>query len=61
MFGLPLGEDDLNVGIVDAANLGWKLAAVVRGWAGGHPRHVHHRTAPGRGAPAAEHPGPRSP
>ena len=27
----------------------------------GHPRHVHHRTASVRGAPAAEHPGPDRP
>nr|WP_306943956.1 FAD-dependent monooxygenase [Streptomyces phaeochromogenes] len=25
----PVGGQGLNVGIVDAANLGWKLAAVV--------------------------------
>ncbi|MFD3307784.1 FAD-dependent monooxygenase [Streptomyces sp. NPDC058694] len=30
-FGLVQG---LNVGSVDAANLGWKLAAVVGGWVG---------------------------
>ena len=30
----PVGGQGLNVGIVDAANLGWKLAAVVRGWVG---------------------------
>ncbi|MFD5625744.1 FAD-dependent monooxygenase [Streptomyces sp. NPDC127072] len=30
----PLGGQGLDVGTVDAANLGWKLAAVVRGWGG---------------------------
>ncbi|MFC8669641.1 FAD-dependent monooxygenase [Streptomyces sp. NPDC057199] len=30
----PVGGQGLNVGIVDAANLGWKLAAVVHGWVG---------------------------
>ncbi len=30
----PVGGQGLNVGIVDAANLGWKLAAVVCGWVG---------------------------
>ncbi|MCR2792421.1 rifampin monooxygenase [Microbacterium sp. zg.Y625] len=29
----PLGGQGLNLGIQDAANLGWKLAAEVRGWA----------------------------
>ncbi|MFD3377537.1 FAD-dependent monooxygenase [Streptomyces sp. NPDC058697] len=29
-----VGGQGLNVGIVDAANLGWKLAAVVGGWVG---------------------------
>ncbi|MFC9125491.1 FAD-dependent monooxygenase [Streptomyces sp. NPDC057099] len=31
---MPVGDQGLNVGIVDAANLGWKLAAVVCGWVG---------------------------
>ncbi|MFI6318118.1 FAD-dependent monooxygenase [Nonomuraea sp. NPDC050556] len=30
---LPAGGQGLNLGIQDAANLGWKLAAQVRGWA----------------------------
>ncbi|HEX4213844.1 MAG TPA: FAD-dependent monooxygenase [Candidatus Dormibacteraeota bacterium] len=29
----PFGGQGLNLGIGDAVNLGWKLAAVVRGWA----------------------------
>ncbi|WP_188190205.1 FAD-dependent monooxygenase [Nonomuraea sp. SYSU D8015] len=29
----PFGGQGLNVGLVDAANLGWKLAAQIRGWA----------------------------
>ncbi|MFI9275853.1 FAD-dependent monooxygenase [Kitasatospora sp. NPDC052896] len=29
---LPAGGQGLNLGIQDAVNLGWKLAAVVRGW-----------------------------
>jgi 2-polyprenyl-6-methoxyphenol hydroxylase-like FAD-dependent oxidoreductase len=29
----PFGGQGLNLGLQDAANLGWKLAAVVRGWA----------------------------
>jgi 2-polyprenyl-6-methoxyphenol hydroxylase-like FAD-dependent oxidoreductase len=27
----PFGDQGLSLGLVDAANLGWKLAAVVRG------------------------------
>ncbi|MDT7564058.1 MAG: hypothetical protein QOG76_2682, partial [Pseudonocardiales bacterium] len=30
---LPFGGQGLNLGIQDAVNLGWKLAATVRGWA----------------------------
>lgn len=30
---LPAGGQGLSVGVQDSANLGWKLAAVVRGWA----------------------------
>lgn len=30
---LPAGGQGLSTGVQDAANLGWKLAAVVRGWA----------------------------
>ncbi|WP_454740349.1 FAD-dependent monooxygenase [Cupriavidus necator] len=30
----PLGGHNLNLGIGDAVNLGWKLAHVLRGWAG---------------------------
>jgi len=29
-----VGGQGLDVGIIDAANLGWKFAAVVRGWDG---------------------------
>jgi len=29
----PLGGQGLNIGVQDAINLGWKLAATVRGWA----------------------------
>jgi hypothetical protein len=31
---LPAGGPGLNAGLLDAFNLGWKLAAQVRGWAG---------------------------
>lgn len=30
---MPIGGQALNLGLQDAANLGWKLAATVRGWA----------------------------
>jgi hypothetical protein len=30
----PMGGQGLNLGLQDATNLAWKLAAVVRGWAG---------------------------
>lgn len=30
---LPAGAQGLSVGVQDAANLGWKLAAAIRGWA----------------------------
>ncbi|WP_327144255.1 FAD-dependent monooxygenase [Nocardia sp. NBC_01327] len=32
---LPIGGQGVNLGIQDAVNLGWKLAATVRGWAPG--------------------------
>ncbi|MEA5362500.1 FAD-dependent monooxygenase [Amycolatopsis sp., V23-08] len=35
---LPAGGQGLNVGVQDAANLAWKLAAEVRGWAPAHLR-----------------------
>ena len=51
----PAGGQGMNTGIQDAANLGWKLAAVVRGWAGdGSARHLPGRTAPGRRTGAAD-------
>jgi oxygenase len=31
---MPVGGQALNLGLQDAVNLGWKLAAAVRGWAG---------------------------
>ncbi|WP_079316617.1 FAD-dependent monooxygenase [Microbispora sp. GKU 823] len=34
----PAGGQGLNLGIGDAMNLGWKLAATVRGWATPSPR-----------------------
>jgi 2-polyprenyl-6-methoxyphenol hydroxylase-like FAD-dependent oxidoreductase len=33
----PTGGFGMNTGIDDAANLGWKLAAVVQGWGGSRP------------------------
>ena len=32
----PTGGSGMNTGIDDAANLGWKLAAMVPGWGGPH-------------------------
>lgn len=29
----PAGGQGMNVGLQEAANLGWKLAGVIRGWA----------------------------
>ncbi|WP_228830290.1 FAD-dependent monooxygenase [Nocardia beijingensis] len=41
----PFGGQGLNLGIGDAVDLGWKPAAVVRGWAPeGHARHLHRGT-----------------
>ena len=49
----PFGGQGLNLGIGDAVNLGWKLAAVVqRLGADGPARHLHHRAAPDRGVGA---------
>ena len=54
----PAGGQGMNTGIQDAVNLGWKLAAVVRGHrARGTARHLPRRAAPGRTAAADEHPG----
>ena len=53
---LPAGGQGLSIGVQDAVNLGWKLAATVSGWAPGRPaRHLPQRTAPGRSAGTAEH------
>ena len=44
-----VGGPGLNLGLQDAINLGWKLAAVIHGWAPpGLPRHLRHRAAAGR-------------
>jgi bifunctional hydroxylase/dehydrase len=39
---LPAGGQGLSVGIQDAANLGWKLAATVQGWAPGGLLDTYH-------------------
>ncbi|GIF02100.1 FAD-dependent monooxygenase [Paractinoplanes rishiriensis] len=38
----PLGGQGLNLGVQDAVNLGWKLAAEVRGWAPGTLLDTYH-------------------
>ncbi|XXX72547.1 monooxygenase [Sorangium sp. So ce134] len=38
----PMGGQGLNVGLQDAMNLGWKLAAAVRGWAPPHLLDSYH-------------------
>jgi 2-polyprenyl-6-methoxyphenol hydroxylase-like FAD-dependent oxidoreductase len=38
----PLGGQGLNLGVQDAVNLGWKLAAQVRGWAPGSLLDTYH-------------------
>jgi flavin-dependent dehydrogenase len=40
---LPAGGQGLSVGVQDAANLGWKLAATVRGWAPDGLLDTYHR------------------
>jgi len=60
----PTGGQGLNLGIQDAFNLGWKLAAEVGGWApaghrlgtGGAAGQLPHRTAPGGRRRAGQHP-----
>ena len=43
----PAGGQGLNLGVQDAFNLGWKLAAEIRGWApGGAARQLRNRTLP---------------
>lgn len=43
----PVGGQGMNTGLQDATNLGWKLAAVLRRQAPGHPAgHVSHGAAP---------------
>ena len=50
----PDGGFGLNTGVQDAVNLGWKLAAVVKGTApDSAARHLSRRTALGRGAGSA--------
>lgn len=39
---LPIGAQGMNTGIGDAVNLGWKLAAAVRGWAPDHLLDTYH-------------------
>jgi 2-polyprenyl-6-methoxyphenol hydroxylase-like FAD-dependent oxidoreductase len=38
----PLGGQGVNLGVQDAVNLGWKLAAEVRGWAPGNLLDTYH-------------------
>jgi 2-polyprenyl-6-methoxyphenol hydroxylase-like FAD-dependent oxidoreductase len=40
---LPAGAQGLSVGVQDAVNLGWKLAATVRGWASDGLLDTYHR------------------
>ncbi len=55
----PIGGQGLNLGVQDAFNLGWKLAAQVRGWAPDTPPgHLPGRTPPGRRGRAGQHPRP---
>ena len=55
----PAGAIGVNVALDDAFNLGWKLAATVRGTAPSRPaRQLPHRTPPGRRPRAGQHPGP---
>jgi 2-polyprenyl-6-methoxyphenol hydroxylase-like FAD-dependent oxidoreductase len=37
----PLGGQGLNTGLADAMNLGWKLAATIKGWAPGDLLHTY--------------------
>ncbi|MET8996454.1 FAD-dependent monooxygenase [Amycolatopsis sp. NPDC004169] len=39
---LPIGAQGMNTGLQDALNLGWKLAAAVRGWAPEHLLDTYH-------------------
>lgn len=56
---LPAGGQGLSLGVQDAANLGWKLAATVRRWApDGLLDTLPRRAAPGRRARVAQHAGP---
>ena len=53
----PIGGQGLNLGIQDAFNLGWKLAAEVDGWApDGLLDSYHDRAAPGGRRRAGQHP-----
>jgi len=40
---MPIGGQALNVGLQDAVNLGWKLAATVKGWAHERVLDTYHR------------------
>ncbi|MGH3434038.1 MAG: FAD-dependent monooxygenase, partial [Thermocrispum sp.] len=39
---LPAGGQGMSLGLQDAVNLGWKLAAIVAGWAPGHLLDTYH-------------------
>jgi 2-polyprenyl-6-methoxyphenol hydroxylase-like FAD-dependent oxidoreductase len=52
----PTGGQGLNLGIQDAFNLGWKLAAEVNGWAGRPRRRCQRGTRRTRRAAAARRP-----
>ncbi len=55
----PTGGQGLNLGVQDAFNLGWKLAAQVRGWAPETTaRHLPRGTSSGRRGRAGQHPRP---
>src|SRR5215212_3554653 len=56
----PAGGQGMNTGLQDAANLGWKLAAALQGWAPGGVLDSYHAERYPGGRAVEAHPGPVS-
>ncbi|MGH4002721.1 MAG: FAD-dependent monooxygenase [Pseudonocardiaceae bacterium] len=57
----PLGDQGLNLGLADAGNLAWKLAAVIHGWASPKLLDSYHAERHLMGGESSRTPGRRTP